>query len=390
MTDDAALPTEYAETFRAIRDRVTATRSRVQLAANAHLIHLYWSIGSVLLERSKAGRWGSGVLRQLAEDLRAEFPSMTGLSPTNLKYMRQFAAAWPEEASIGPQRVDRLPWGTSERSCRSLIPSDGNATPRPLSSTAGRGTSWCTTSGRALERSGAQTTNFSRLLDGDDADLAQQITRDPYVLDFLAVDGDRDERAIESAMVDRIAETLREFGVGFAFVGRQVHFDVDGSDFFVDLLFFHVEQLRYVVVELKTGEFRPDTSGSCPSPSPWWTRSCAASSTPKPSGSCWWPARTTRSSGTRSGSPTPRSGSPRTTSCHPNSKRHCRAKRSCSVRCSVRPERHLVRRAAGQPYVGYCGHPSGLSSQSCWRPYTVRSMTCATGWMASVPRAVVA
>ena len=262
MTDDAALPTEYAETFRAIRDRVTATRSRVQLAANAHLIHLYWSIGSVLLERSKAGRWGSGVLRQLAEDLRAEFPSMTGLSPTNLKYMRQFAAAWPEEASIGPQRVDQLPWGH----IRALLP-ESDPVRRKRYAEAAVEHGWSRNvlvhnlRSRALERSGAQTTNFSRLLDGDDADLAQQITRDPYVLDFLAVDGDRDERAIESAMVDRIAETLREFGVGFAFVGRQVHFDVDGSDFFVDLLFFHVEQLRYVVVELKTGEFRPDNVG---------------------------------------------------------------------------------------------------------------------------------
>ena len=261
MTDDAALPTEYAETFRAIRDRVTAARSRVQLAANAHLIHLYWSIGSVLLERSKAGRWGSGV-RQLAEDLRAEFPSMTGLSPTNLKYMRQFAAAWPEEASIGPQRVDRLPWGH----IRALLP-ESDPVRRKRYAEAAVEHGWSRNvlvhnlRSRALERSGAQTTNFSRLLDGDDADLAQQVTRDPYVLDFLAVDGDRDERAIESAMVDRIAETLREFGVGFAFVGRQVHFDVDGSDFFVDRLFFHVEQLRYVVVELKTGEFRPDNVG---------------------------------------------------------------------------------------------------------------------------------
>lgn len=87
------------------------------------------------------------------------------------------------------------------------------------------------------------------------------MTRDPYVLDFLAVDGDLDERKLERALVQRIEETLREFGTGFAFVGRQVHFDVDGNDFFVDLLFFHVEQLRYVVVELKTGEFRPDNIG---------------------------------------------------------------------------------------------------------------------------------
>ena len=262
MTDDAALPSEYAETFRVIRDRVTATRGRVQLAANAHLIHLYWSIGSVLLERSNAGRWGSGVLRQLAEDLRAEFPSMAGLSPTNLKYMRQFAAAWPEEASIGQQAVDQLPWGHI-----TLLLGVADEDHRGWYVQSAVQGSWSRNvlrhniRSRVAERHAAAPTNFSRLLDTDGDALAQQITRDPYVLDFLAVDGDRDERAIESAMVDRIAETLREFGVGFAFVGRQVHFDVDGSDFFVDLLFFHVEQLRYVVVELKTGEFRPDNVG---------------------------------------------------------------------------------------------------------------------------------
>jgi predicted nuclease of restriction endonuclease-like (RecB) superfamily len=262
MTDDAALPSEYAETFRAIRDRVTTTCSRVQLAANAHLIHLYWSIGSVLLERSKAGRWGNGVLRQLAEDLRAEFPSMTGLSPTNLKYMRQFPAARPEEASIGQQAVDQLPWGHI-----TLLLGVADEEHRGWYVQSAVQGAWSRNvlrhnlRSRVAERHAAAPTNFSRPLDTDGDVLAQQITRDPYVSDFFAADGDRDERAIESAMVDRIAETLREFGVGFAFVGRQVHFDVDGSDFFVDLLFFHVEQLRYVVVELKTGEFRPDNVG---------------------------------------------------------------------------------------------------------------------------------
>ncbi|MCA5922113.1 PDDEXK nuclease domain-containing protein [Curtobacterium oceanosedimentum] len=262
MTDDAALPDEYAETLRSIRDRVTATRGRVQLAANAHLVHLYWSIGSVLLERSRAGRWGSGVLNQLAADLRTEFPSMKGLSATNLKYMRQFAATWPDEAAIGQQSVDRLPWGhvtvllgLPDQSARIwyVRAAVQGGWPRNVLRHNIRSRLW--------ERAGAAPTNFSRLLDADGEDLAQQITRDPYVLDFLAVDGDRDERTIESAMVDRIADTLRELGSGFAFVGRQVHFDVDGSDFFVDLLFFHVEQLRYVVVELKRGEFRPDHVG---------------------------------------------------------------------------------------------------------------------------------
>jgi len=262
MNDQPALPNEYDDILRSIRDRVTVTRSRAQLAANAHLVHLYWAIGSILLERSRTGPWGTGVLNRLAADLRAEFPSMKGFSATNLKYMRQFAAAWPEEGAIGPQRVDRLPWGH----IRALLP-EADHERRDAYAAAAVEHGWSRNvlvhnlRSRALERTGMQPTNFSRLLDGDGADLAQQITRDPYVLDFLAVSGDRDERAIEAAMVDRIADTLREFGTGFAFVGRQVHFDVDGNDFFLDLLFFHVEQLRYVVVELKTGVFRPDNVG---------------------------------------------------------------------------------------------------------------------------------
>ncbi|PZO60996.1 MAG: DUF1016 domain-containing protein [Leifsonia xyli] len=262
MTDGSTLPAEYEHTFRVIREQVTTTRHRVQLAANAQLVHLYWSIGTVLLERSKSGQWGSGVLNRLADDLRSEFPSMKGLSATNLKYMRQFAAAWPEEASIGPQLVDQLPWGH----IRALLPvAEPDRRARyAVAAVQGSGSRSALVHNlrtRVLERSGTPPTNFSRLLDEDGADLARQMTRDPYVLDFLAVDGDLDERKLERALVQRIEETLREFGTGFAFVGRQVHFDVDGNDFFVDLLFFHVEQLRYVVVELKTGEFRPDNIG---------------------------------------------------------------------------------------------------------------------------------
>ena len=99
MADDHPLPTDYGETLELISTRVRAARSRVQLAANAQLIHLYWSIGSVLLERSARGRWGSGVLPRLAGDLRRAFPDVKGFSATNLKYMRQLAAAWPEESS---------------------------------------------------------------------------------------------------------------------------------------------------------------------------------------------------------------------------------------------------------------------------------------------------
>lgn len=91
--------------------------------------------------------------------------------------------------------------------------------------------------------------------------VAQQITKDPFTLDFLAIDSDASERQLEERLTNRIVQTLRELGRGFAFVGRQIHFDIDGDDFYVDLLFFHAEQLRYVVIELKTTKFDPRDAG---------------------------------------------------------------------------------------------------------------------------------
>ncbi|WP_425562249.1 PDDEXK nuclease domain-containing protein [Leifsonia kafniensis] len=114
---------------------------------------------------------------------------------------------------------------------------------------------------RTLERTGAAPSNFSAELEPADSDLAREIAKDPYVFDFLELTAEAAERDLEQALMERIVDTLRELGTGFAFVGRQVHFDVAGDDFYLDLLFFHIEQLRYVVIELKTGKFQPDHAG---------------------------------------------------------------------------------------------------------------------------------
>lgn len=110
-------------------------------------------------------------------------------------------------------------------------------------------------------RFGGAPTNFDRILDPGASELAQQITKDPYVFDFLRIEPGHAERELEQALVERAIKTLGELGSGFSFVGRQVPFDVDGDEFFVDLLFFHLEQLRYVVVELKAGKFKSEYAG---------------------------------------------------------------------------------------------------------------------------------
>jgi predicted nuclease of restriction endonuclease-like (RecB) superfamily len=236
---------------------------RAQRTVNTQLIELYWSIGrSVLSEQEKQG-WGAGVMDRLANDLRAEFPKMTGLSRSNLFYMRAFAAAWTEDLPIVQQAVGQLPWGHITVLLDKLEDIDTRAWYAAAAAKNGwsRNVLLNQIKNRTLERTGAAPSNFSAELAPADSDLARQIAKDPYVFDFLELTEDAAERDLEQALMDRIVDTLRELGKGFAFVGRQVHFDVAGDDFYLDLLFFHVEQLRYVVIELKTGKFQPEHAG---------------------------------------------------------------------------------------------------------------------------------
>ncbi|TFB59627.1 PDDEXK nuclease domain-containing protein [Cryobacterium sp. Sr3] len=261
--DDVALPDGYPEFLGSLKLRVREAQMRAQRTVNTQLIGLYWSIGrSILSEQDKQG-WGAGVMDRLAHDLRVEFPKMTGLSRSNLFYMRAFAAAWTEELPIVQQAVGQLPWGHITVLLDKLEDIDTRAWYAAAAAKNGwsRNVLLNQIKNRTLERTGAAPSNFSAELAPADSDLARQIAKDPYVFDFLELTEDAAERDLEQALMDRIVDTLRELGKGFAFVGRQVHFDVAGDDFYLDLLFFHVEQLRYVVIELKTGKFQPEHAG---------------------------------------------------------------------------------------------------------------------------------
>ncbi|WP_431074830.1 PDDEXK nuclease domain-containing protein [Microbacterium phyllosphaerae] len=188
---------------------------------------------------------------------------MTGFSITNLKYMRRFADAWTMPDPIGQWPVDQLPCGQVIDLITKL--DDQELRDWYASKSAFHGWSRPVLahqiSTRLHEREAAAPSNFAGALERGDSDQAQEITKDPYALLFLAIDSDATERQLEQRMVDRILDTMHELGPGFAFVGRQVHLDIDGDDFYIDLLFFHVEQLRYVVIELKTTKFDPRDAG---------------------------------------------------------------------------------------------------------------------------------
>ncbi|MCS5717994.1 PDDEXK nuclease domain-containing protein [Herbiconiux sp. CPCC 205763] len=247
-----------------LKERVRSARFSIRRRVNTEMIELYWSIGATILARTS---WGNAVVGKLAKDLRAEFPSMKGFSRSNLFYMRAFAQAWPELGANLQQKVQHaaglLPWGHLMVILDKLETHDDRNWYAERAAEFGwsRNVLLNQIMNRTRERVGASPSNFDARLGPAGSDLASQLSKDPFVFDFLDLTHVVAERELEQALTDRIVDTLRELGAGYAFVGRQVHFDVGGDDFSLDLLFFHVEQLRYVVVELKTGRFQPEFAG---------------------------------------------------------------------------------------------------------------------------------
>lgn len=262
MSSEIDLPADYADLLEALKTRISGARIHAQRTVNTLVIELYWSLGKDIIARQERQGWGSGVIRRLAADLAAAFPDMKGLSYRNLQYMTAMARAWGADGNV-PQLVAHLPWGH----IRMILDKTATAEERDWYAAAAVQYGWSRNvllnmmMNRSMERTGTAPSNFTRQLAAADSELAQQMAKDPYNFEFLGLSGEVAERDLENALTNRITETLQELGPGFSFVGRQVHFDVDGDDYYLDLLFFHIEQLRYVVIELKTGKFQPEYAG---------------------------------------------------------------------------------------------------------------------------------
>jgi predicted nuclease of restriction endonuclease-like (RecB) superfamily len=258
----ARRPAGYVEWLAEVKDRVRTAQQRASLAVNHELLRLYWGIGRDILDRQVAGTWGEGIVDQVAADLRVEFPSMKGFSRSNVMYMRAFAQAWPGPEFV-QQPVGQIPWGHNLVLLTKL--KDRNARLAYAASALEHGWSRAVLvhhiEARTVERRGKALTNFGQHLPKPHSDLARESLKDPYRFDFLGVGEESDERALEDALVSHMTKFLLELGAGFAFVGRQVHLEVGGDDFFIDLLFYHLKLHCYVVIELKAVPFKPAHTG---------------------------------------------------------------------------------------------------------------------------------
>ncbi len=256
------LPSSYARMLEDLKNRIRQAQVRAALSVNRELVLLYWHIGREILQRQQQEGWGAKVIDRLARDLSREFPDMKGLSRRNLKYMRAFAEAWPNE-QIVQQAAAQIPW------FHHVVLLEKVKDPAErlwyIQQTIEHG--WSRNvlihqiESRLYQRQGKAITNFNSTLPSLQSDLARSLLKDPYVFDFLSLGPQVQERELEQALLNHLRDFLLELGRGFAFVGSQYRLEVGGEEFYIDLLFYQLRLRCYVVIELKVGEFKPEYAG---------------------------------------------------------------------------------------------------------------------------------
>ena len=252
----------YASLLQSLKTEISQARIRAHLSVNKEMISLYWNIGNQILERQKVEGWGTKVIENISKDLRSEFPEMKGLSYQNISYMRQFAIEYNQN-TILQQAVGELPWGHNITIISKVKESDQRLwyAQKTIENGWSRNVLSFQIKSNLFARDGKSSNNFQSTLPSPQSDLAASIIKDPYNLEFLDIRGKFHERELEENLIDHIRKFLLELGQGFAFIGNQYHIELEGEDYYIDLLFYHVKLKCYVVIELKTGKFKPEYAG---------------------------------------------------------------------------------------------------------------------------------
>ncbi|MBC7862311.1 MAG: DUF1016 domain-containing protein [Bacteroidia bacterium] len=282
----------YSLILKGLKEKIKQARLKASLTVNTQLLEMYWEIGKTINYQEKSKGWGARIVEILARDLKVAFPDMQGLSSRNLRYMRDFAKAYPDFLILQPLAAKLV----SERKTRfqnkktasknpqikclphpaSLIPWTHNQvildkvkkeSERLFYLQKTRENGWSKTvlalqiESNLFRRQGKAITNFKNTLPESDSDLANETLKNPFVFDFLSLGPESRERDIENALIQHMKKFLLELGRGFAYVGNQFNLNLEGNDFFLDLLFFNYNLNCFVIFELKVDVFKPEYVG---------------------------------------------------------------------------------------------------------------------------------
>ena len=266
---------KYSTWLKELKSKIRSVQIKAAVKINTEMLNFYWELGADIVEKQTAAKWGDGFLGKLSQDLMTEFPDMRGFSLSNLKYIKQWYLFYSTHESIGQQLVGRLkkanvqqlvaqiPWGHN-LVIISKIKDTNEAlfyVQKIIQNNWSRAVLTHQIESGLYGRAGKAITNFKATLPLPQSDLARQTLKDPYSFDFLTLREKHDEKELEDALINQIAGFLLEMGSGFSYIGRQYRLEINGDEFFIDLLFYHIRLHCYVVVELKVVKFKPEFAG---------------------------------------------------------------------------------------------------------------------------------
>jgi len=255
-------PQDYPGLLTEIKERIRSAQYEALKAVNKELVGLYWDIGRMIVERQDVEGWGKAVVEQLAADLRTEFPGVGGFSASNLWRMKAFFEAYTGLEKLAPL-VREIGWSHN----LAILERCKDALEREFYLRMTRKFGWSKNvlihqiDNQSYEKSLLGQTNFDQALTPELRAQAKLAVKDEYTFDFLELGEEHSERELERALIARIEDFLRAMGGMFAFMGSQYRLEVDGKEFFIDLLLFHRRLRCLVAIELKVGEFLPEFVG---------------------------------------------------------------------------------------------------------------------------------
>ena len=271
---------DYKRWIFELKLRIQQSQIKASIRVNSSLIELYWSIGADIVAKQAETVWGSGVFVKISNDIREAFPGIKGFSKSNLYCMKQFYLFYNQEifhqvggklknksnlhqAGAKMQSLALIPW----RHHVEIISKCKNTKEaffyiqKTIEENWSRAILNRNLKSNLYKKQGQAINNFRNTLPAPQSELANEILKDPYNLDFITVTDDYKEKELENALIGNITKFLLELGKGFSFVGKQVEIAVNKKPFYIDMLFYHIKLKCYVVIELKTVAFEPEFAG---------------------------------------------------------------------------------------------------------------------------------
>lgn len=253
---------EYLKFLKEIKERITSAQYAALRAVNKELINLYWDIGKSIVEKQKELGWGKSIVENLAKDLQTEFPGVSGYSSANLWRIRNFYFIYNENLKLAPL-VREISWSKNIR-IMEMCKSDEE---REFYLKQTKINNWTKNvlihqiENQTYEKYLLNQTNFDKTIKPKIKEQSKLAVKDEYTFDFLELKEEHLEKELENALIGKVKSLLLELGSNFCFVASQYRIEIDGEEFFIDLLLYHRTLRCLIAIDLKIGNFKPEYVG---------------------------------------------------------------------------------------------------------------------------------